>query len=206
MYAVGLIVVPAGLLLDRAPLPGSARIAVSACRLAALVLAMGAYWRRAAKLTVPSPEPQHVRVDARGIHVVSVNECPLALRSEIIHAYIRPAREASKLLYFANQASATVTFASPAWPVTVEIVTTGERLNLAVRDEEQAGSLLRALGFPTVIRGPEYYPMGDLERRMARRTWLILALAALLASALFGGGMCAWGYLNHAGMLPTWLR
>lgn len=83
----------------------------------------------------PLQETVDLCADARGLFT---RDRFLVPRETIVEAYLRPA--------IAGQSVKGVV--TPAWPLTVELLTTSGQLNVDAGSEASAGQILSALGFP----------------------------------------------------------
>jgi hypothetical protein len=88
-------------------------------------------------------------VDQKGVWA---DDAPLVARRDIGQAYIRPAVAAEEQRI--NDAGQIFYVTSPAYPMTVELITARGRVNIDPGGDQAAAAILTALGFPSCTARP----------------------------------------------------
>jgi hypothetical protein len=117
----------------------------------------------------PEKESITLRADLSGLHGPAG---PIALRAEIVDAYVRPAVDAASVRGVST----------PAWPLTVEVITRTAQLNLDTGGEAAAQQVLGALGIPPRMVAPTYIANSPANRRM--KLWGYAGIAVMLLASL----------------------
>src|SRR6185312_13676789 len=137
----------------------------------------------------PKLVPVNLYVDQTGIYD---DNAPLARREDITQAYIRPAFDKKTHRYSGGYGSSTGPYSfkitTPAYPLTLEMMTKSGQLNIDPGGEGPAGEILTALGIPVTTCAPDYRP------QPSRRSWLATAVIIVLFVAAFLGYYFSMAY------------
>ncbi|OBF80005.1 hypothetical protein A5791_09625 [Mycobacterium sp. 852002-51163_SCH5372311] len=130
----------------------------------------------------PKLVPVNLYVDQTGIYV---DNAPLARREDITQAYIRPAFDKKTHRYSGGYGSSMGPYrfniTTPAYPLTLEMLTRSGQLNIDPGGEGPAGEILTALGIPVTTCAPDYRP------QPSRSSWVATAVIIGLFLAAFVG-------------------
>lgn len=145
------------------------------------------YTRVLSGALTPQRKPIELYVDENGIYA---DNAPLALRSDIAKAYIRPARGArtSRHTNYGGSVPYSYQLNLPSYPLTVELIVRRHgQVNIDPGGEGPAAAILTALGFAVTTCSPDY-----VARTRGQRTSSIVVMAA--AVVLFVG---YYLYMSH---------
>jgi hypothetical protein len=130
----------------------------------------------------PKRVPVNLYVDQTGIYV---DNAPLARREDITQAYIRPAVDKKTHRYSGGYGSSMgpyrFSITTPAYPLTLEMMTRSGQLNIDPGGEGPAGEILTALGIPVTMCAPDYRP------QPSRGSWVATAVIVVVFLAAFFG-------------------
>jgi hypothetical protein len=129
-----------------------------------------------AKGLQPLTETIDLHVDARGLFGPAGLFLP---RAEIVEAYLREPIAGGTL---GGRPPVVV----PAWPLTVEIITTRGQLNVDARSARSAEAILIALGFPVTTVPAHHIARSPTNRAMKRTALIVMGVVfgAMVALAL----------------------
>jgi hypothetical protein len=149
--------------------PEDARKTVSGLLIAVFAAAYVALLSRG---LTPLRDVVDLHADARGL---MANGQWLVERSAIVQAYLRPA----------TAATAVKGVALPAWPMTVELVTTTGQLNIDGGDDQRTQHILVSLGFPLTMVAATHIAATPQNQRNRRLGWIVsIGVAVLIAGAV----------------------
>ncbi|MEO7091713.1 MAG: hypothetical protein ABI175_00595 [Polyangiales bacterium] len=152
-----------------AVLPEESRKTVAGLLIAVFVAAYVALLSRGLQ---PLRQEVELHADPHGLFA---DGQPLVARADIVQAYLRPA----------IVATAVKGVEVPAWPMTVELVTTTGQLNIDGGGEPQTQAILAAIGFPLTMVPATHIAQTPQNARNRRLGWIVaLILVVGTASAV----------------------
>lgn len=143
-------------------------------------IAMGCFYLAVlSKSLVPRRDSVTLSANQSGVYA---NGAPLALRADIIQAYIRPAiaaRTGRMTGHVGGTGGVPVVWRlrMPEYPLTVELLTRVGQFNIDPGGQENAAAVLSALGFPVTMCEPAR------AHRFSWKGWLIFGIIVALVLA-----------------------